>query len=318
MKTEAHGEVPTGQGQHAETETRARPVLHQDAYYGLPGDVVLTIEPHTEASPAALLATFLAAAGAMLGREGHTFAGDEQHPARLWPLIIGPTAGGMKGTSWAAIKRVVIAADPSFADNIASGLSSGEGLIEAVRDGVGEPDDKNFNEGISDKRLLVVESEFAAVLAKSNRDGNAVSMNLRQAWDGGTLATMTRKSSALRATNPHIVVLGHITETELRRKLSDSDVAGGLMNRFLPMLSHRSKRLPSGGSTPDQHITHLAEELRSRLHARSKAIRLTRSADAEELWVEHYEALTPDHLPDSHYASVIARAVRGCPGSRGI
>jgi hypothetical protein len=299
----------SAEGEDGGPPARKDPILKEEALYGLAGDVVRTIGPHSEADPAAVLASFLAAAGAMLGQAGHSFAGDEEHPARVWPLIIGPTAGGMKGTSWSAVRRVVLTADPSFGDKFKSGLSSGEGLIEAVRDGVGEPNDKNFDEGVTDKRLLVVESEFAAVLAKSNREGNALSMTLRQAWDGGTLATMTRKNSALKATDPHLVIVGHITATELRIKLSESDVAGGLMNRFLPVLSRRSKRLPSGGGTPEQEITGLASTLRAVLRGGSKSVRLRRAPEAEQLWADRYEALTPDDLPDSHYASVIARAV---------
>ena len=125
----------------------------------------------------------------------------------------------MKGTSVAGAVRVLAAADPFFAtSHTASGLSSGEGLIERVRDAAGDPgDDKTFVLGVDDKRLAIIESEFAAVLSRARREGNVLGQVLRQAWDGGRLQTMTRKTSALVATDPHIVVIGHITPTELRR-----------------------------------------------------------------------------------------------------
>ncbi len=284
-------------------------VLGADAYQGLAGRVVTAIRPHTEAADAALLVTFLAAVGSIIGADCYLFAGDAEHPARIWPLIIGKTAGGMKGTSANPILRLIRAVEPAFSAHIESGLSTGEGLIERVRDSVGEPDDKNFDEGVVDKRLLVIESEFAVVLSRIKREGNVLSETLRAAWDGATLSTMTRKTTKLRATGAHICIVGHITPTELRAKLSESDVAGGLMNRFLPVHSHRSKRLPDGGSTPNVLIDDLAAELRQALAGVGDVRqRVGRDPAATCLWRERYPGLTPDDLPDGAYASVVARA----------
>src|SRR4051794_25322746 len=80
--------------------------LGEAALQGLPGRVVRAIEPYSEADPAALLMTFLSAVGVRLGRTAHVLAGDVEHAARIWPLITGKTAGGSKGTSWAAISRI--------------------------------------------------------------------------------------------------------------------------------------------------------------------------------------------------------------------
>ena len=69
-------------------------------------------------------------------------------------------------------------ADPSFATRTSTGLSSGEGLIWALRDPSGaDPRAK-------DPRLLVVEAEFASVLKAIARDINTLSPVLRSAWDG--------------------------------------------------------------------------------------------------------------------------------------
>ncbi|MDT9701671.1 hypothetical protein [Streptomyces sp. P17] len=214
-------------------------MLSDNAYYGLPGRIVRELEPHTEADPAALLFTLYAGAGAMIGRGPHMRAGGVEHGARLWVLVVGKTAGGMKGTSAGEIRRLLVAAGAAGlfgTENFVNGLSSAEGLIHCVRDGVGrDPDEKGFDEGVPDKRLLVTESEFAAVLAQGKREGNTLLPMLRQAWDGGTLQTLTVNKRT--ATDPHIVVVGHITPTELRVKLSESERASGTANRFLPVLS---------------------------------------------------------------------------------
>ncbi|MGI8417563.1 MAG: DUF3987 domain-containing protein [Nakamurella sp.] len=289
-----------------------RPVLAEAAFQGLAGRVARGIEPHTEADPAALLITFLGAAGAMLGRELHTLGGDAEHAARVWPLIIGATAGGMKGTSWSAIRRVILAADPNFSSQITSGLSSGEGLIEHVRDGAGDdPNSKDYVEGVADKRMIIVESEFSGVLGKARREGNVLTQTLRDAWDGTRLSTLTRKSSKLVATDHHVVIIGHVTPTELRASLSESDLAGGLMNRFLPVHSHRSKRLPGGGSTPTEVVVNLGRELAVVIQRNAGGVHreLHRDRDAETLWCRVYKELTPDNLPDGPFAQVVARAV---------
>ena len=99
-----------------------------------------------------------------------------------------------------------------------SGLSSGEGLIEAVADPAPAQDGGPTVGGVADKRLFVVEQEFSRVLKVAGRDGAIVSEVLRQAWDEDNLATMTRKP--LKATGAHIGVVGHITVAELRQRLT--------------------------------------------------------------------------------------------------
>ena len=76
-------------------------------------------------------------------------------------------------------------ADPGFPARVHAGLSTGEGLIWAVRDPSG-PDP-----GAADKRLLAVETEFASVLKATGRYMGTLSPVLRNAWDGRALQTLT-------------------------------------------------------------------------------------------------------------------------------
>jgi hypothetical protein len=48
--------------------------------------------------------------------------------------------------------------------------------------------------GITDKRLMVIEPEFASALAVADRPGNTLSPLLRKAWDGAKLNTLTKNS----------------------------------------------------------------------------------------------------------------------------
>jgi hypothetical protein len=95
-------------------------------------------------------------------------------------------------------------ADQSWTcDRIKGGLSSGEGFIEAVRDPVERYDakEKRFevvDPGISNKRLLVVEPEFASAISVMERSGDTLSPHIRRAWDGEILATVTRSPLRLQ------------------------------------------------------------------------------------------------------------------------
>lgn len=129
------------------------------------------------------------------------------------------------------------------------GLSSRRGLIYAVRDPrTGEDAEGNpmiIDAGAEDKRLMVVEGEFAWPLRAMTREGNTLSVLIRQGWDGVKLATLT-KNSPLKAADTHFSVIGHITRTELLRLLSETDAHNGFANRHLWLLVRRSKALPFG------------------------------------------------------------------------
>ena len=100
--------------------------------------------------------------------------------------------------------------------------------------------------GVEDKRLLVVEGEFATALRVLGREGNILSAVVRNAWDTGDLRTLTKNSPA-KATGAHISIIGHVTRDELLRYLGTTEAANGFANRFLWVCVRRSKVLPDGG-----------------------------------------------------------------------
>jgi hypothetical protein len=156
------------------------------------------IEPHTEADPAALLIQFLIAFGSLVGRSPFFPAGADHHYSNEFGVLVGASSKGRKGSSWSAILHVLGMADAAWGGRcIQSGLSSGEGLIWAVRDEITAEEpirtgkERRISDyqtvikdhGIEDKRLIVVEPEFSAPLRVSERDGNTLSPVIRQAWD---------------------------------------------------------------------------------------------------------------------------------------
>jgi hypothetical protein len=145
--------------------------MDQAAYYGLPGEVLSTIAPHSEADPVALLLQFLALAGNVIGPQPYYQVESDQHHGNLFGVLVGASAKGRKGTSLGRIRAVMKVADGTWSgDRLRGGLSSGEGLINEVRDPVQKWDAKEHKSetvdpGVADKRLMVVEPEFAGALA---------------------------------------------------------------------------------------------------------------------------------------------------------
>jgi 5S rRNA maturation endonuclease (ribonuclease M5) len=287
--------------------THAWPVMRQEGYFGVVGDVVNTIGPHSEADPVALALHLLVMYGNAVGPSPYFLADGAKHHARLYAVIVGKTSRARKGTAEANVRRVMAYADPDWTANCrVSGLTSGEGLISDVADPALD-DDGNLVSGSRDRRRNVTEAEFARVLSATKREGNTLSSVIRQAWDDdGALRVMTRKDP-LRASSSHISMIGHITEEELAHRLADVEVMNGFGNRFLWARSQRSKLLPSGGSLDEKEFDRLGRIIRNRMAQARKVTRVTRSPAAEELWAEMYHELANDEV-GGMVGAVTARA----------
>jgi hypothetical protein len=272
------------------------PVLDPKALYGLAGEIVRVLEPHTEADPAALLVQLLVGFGSAVGPSPHAKVGGAQHPARLFAVVVGETAKSRKGQSWADTRQVLALADPAWAaESIVGGLSSGEGLIHHVAN---EPDEPG-------KTALVVEEEFARVLAVGGREGNIISQVIRQCWDDGNLRTMTKNPES--ATGAHVSIIGHVTLDELRRRLDHIDIANGFANRFLWVCARRSKRLPSGGNLDPEHLDALGAKLCSAITKARSVGEMQRTPEAERRWDDLYDVLADDD-PGGLLGEAVARA----------
>jgi hypothetical protein len=273
------------------------PTMDGAAYHGFAGEVVETIEPHSEADPVAILLQFLTCVGNVIGRAAYYQVESDRHHANLFTVLVGASSKARKGTSMGRVSAIVrVADDRWFNERTKGGLSSGEGLINEVRDAVKHWDAKEQNwqivdPGVTDKRLLVTEAEFASALSAADRHGNTLSPLIRKAWDGAKLNTLTRNSS-LCATNAHISIVGHITEEELRSRITRTDMANGFANRFLFALIKRSKELPFGGNLSDSQILHLGEQLQGIIGAAHGVGRVTLTDAAAAEWARVYSALS--------------------------
>ncbi len=274
------------------------PTLDPAALHGLVGDIVRLIEAATEADPTAILIQFLVCFGNVIGRQTHWTVEADRHYLNLFVCLVGESAKARKGTSFRHVRRLFSQVDEGWErDRIQSGLSSGEGLIWAVRDPIetsrrktssrAEHEVASDDQGISDKRLLADATEFASVLKLMSREGNTLSPTIRNAWDSGDLQTLTKNSPA-RATGAHISIIGHITRDELLRHLDTTEAGNGFANRFLWVCVRRSKLLPEGGRIDQATEAALVERLRQSVSFGRTAGHLVRDPDAALLWSEAY------------------------------
>ena len=302
--------------------TQPWPVMDAAAYHGVAGEVVKLYAPHTEADPNAMLMHFLAFFGNMIDRSAFQWIDGKRHHSNIFVLIVGDTAISRKGTAEARIREfircvelsareeseavqqaraegknvIVVDETPWSGQCLKGGLSSGEGLIWHIRDevrGNRKGEDVIIVEGVDDKRLLLVEPEFGAVLTVIDREKNTLSHVLRQAWDGNTLQTLV-KNNPNRCTAPHVTLVGHITCEELRHLLDAISAANGFANRFLITCARRVQELPFGSSPDADAVAAIAKQVfavydRAAHHGSRE---LVMDEKAKAFWASIYHDLT--------------------------
>ena len=277
------------------------PTMDPRAYRGLAGEFAALASEKSEADPVAVLITFLVRFGVEVGSGPTLYVGDTKHRARLAAVVAGASSKARKGTSGKPVDRLFseIEGKARFSPGP---FSSGEGIIHAVRDPVKKWNEKEQAEvlidpGVEDKRLFVLDEEFAGVMAQTKRDGNTLSMIIRNAWDNGNLDPLT-KTSKTTATNAHVGWVSHVTIEELHAKLTNSEAFNGFANRILWVCARRSKIVP----LPEPMDASKLDSIRHRLVETIKFFRNTdflkieMSSEAKKVWCNQYYAdLTKDH-----------------------
>jgi len=254
---------------HAQPATQSKPVLSAEALHGLAGEIVRAIEPFTESDPVAVLSNILVAFGNVAGPIPYFRVEHTRHHLNMFIAQVGDTSKGRKGTGWSTPRRMFQDVEAAWAESrVTGGLSSGEGLIYAVRDQryekkpirekgrVVDYENVLVDEGFDDKRLMLVEEELSQALKVMAREGNILSAIIRQSWDGGNLNPLT-KSNPIKATGAHVSIIGHITRDELLRYLNATEQANGFANRFCWLMAYRSKFISNPVGIPDETLSPL-------------------------------------------------------------
>jgi len=215
-----------------------------------------------------------------------------RHFPKIFVALVGPTARGRKGTADRNAQSIVDSINPAFALYRHSGLTTGEGMIQALLN--------NMEAGMPCPAVFI-EPEFSAVLYRKERKGNTLGSYIRDAWDDGSLAVNT-KNNPLRVDNSHVSLLVHITPSELVRLLPVTDFSSGFANRFLWCYTSRVHLVPDARSFIPNRYPKQVDMLRDAfrvLHERHIAgggqpIELPLNPAAKAAWPDLYRALDPE------------------------
>jgi hypothetical protein len=237
-------------------------------------------------------------AGNVIGRTSYFPVAADRHHMNLLTCLVGQSSTGRKGPRAGHPRRLLTTFDRAWSQRVMGGLSSGEGVLWHLRDPVYGHNKKGEevcrDEGVEDKRLCILETEFARALAKTGPEGNVLSAVLRQAWAHGDLRTLVsgRQKAPVAATKAHVSVHGPHHRGR-GATLVDGDRSGEWLRA--PVLVGggvcRSKLLPRGGHYPEQALKPLLESLTPTLFQARALAPMPRTPDAETRWEELYTTL---------------------------
>jgi hypothetical protein len=138
----------------------------------------------------------------------------------------------------------------------ARGVSTGEGLIELIRDPGKKPGFRGpvDDPGVANKCLFLNLDELGSVLAVIMRPGATLSSTLRTTRDC-SVTELVNKNSPTRCKEPYVTISASITPGELMGRLFDkrdtaSSADNGLANRFLYLWVQRDKLKARPLATP--------------------------------------------------------------------
>ncbi|MBK7989842.1 MAG: hypothetical protein IPK05_06985 [Comamonadaceae bacterium] len=294
---------------------RNAPHPHRTCLYGLVGEVACAGSDGTETNPFAIAANFITYLSCAIGRGVYLPIGNTWHHNRIFCLHIGRSGRGRKGDAVQLVLRIDQALrelDYRFAPQIhRGGLSSREGLVALMHDGYRQG--KHEIPAVDDKRLWVVESEFANVLHQGRRDGNTLSAALRDCWDGVDLKPAT-KSNRLYASHPHVCLSGAISPSELTGLMNARELTNGFANRFLMIWAERTRILPFPKETPRATVERLARKtlgvlafVRADRHEERDHLRMELSPQAQWRYAQLYRSELNEDVGDATVGALLER-----------
>ena len=153
------------------------PVLDPKARYGLVGRYLELLEDQTEAGLAPVGAMVLAQLGTLIGRRATVSIGEHRHHANLFELVVGRDVHGREGLG-RRCRRVARGAGRAFflRSPRPRRVRFRRGADRSVRDT--EPDEE-----AKEKRRVIHEREFSAVLRVARRESTILSEIIRQGFD---------------------------------------------------------------------------------------------------------------------------------------
>ena len=274
----------------------------EDAYYGVLGEVAKRHRDQIPLNLAAFYAMLLPAIGSLIGRRAVITVSRDRHYPNLFTAVVCGTGKG-KGTCWNIVEHLLNEIDPDSAKRLHRDVASAPGLIGLIRDASTriQRGKEVEDEGVPDKRCLLVFEEMDTLFVSMNRQGSTLAPVWNMAYDGKTLENNTRQCRE-KATNPHVSAVCQITEGSLKKAVDvvsrGLGVSNGLFNRFITVRAQRdpSRKLPRGGEMPD--VSDLARKIRDSLESlgtTNDAATVSWHPSTDAAWEAFVDAVDGDH-----------------------
>jgi hypothetical protein len=220
------------------------PQVDDDVFKNPFGEALVSrLDPFTEAHPVGVMVSFISIFSGYVGNDVRIYARGKKMPLAFWPLLVGVSGLGRKGTATDLAKEIAEGAIPDFMlSAVEPGFDSGLGMVDAYRERLG-------SEGKPDPVVAIEEemSKFADAAKKDRRLG----VTATKGWDGATIQYKTAKET-IRIPHPHMAFIGHMQPKLMKMLRNSKDSAGGTWNRFLFFWVKRSKSVPIFGTLPGQ------------------------------------------------------------------
>ena len=209
--------------------------LPEAAWRGLFRDYRDLVAGTTEAPDNYHYVCFAQTLGATLARRIHVY-----HARRLYPnfyiCLVGRTAITRKDTSWYRAQRLLgdlhreeNPEDPQF--QILPGIGSAEGLLDAL--------------GGERKVVVLSESEFLSLLAKARQEAlSNLIPKLTGLFDSPDLETLKTRQKTVVCKEPFLSISCGTTLAWLQKALTERDIYGGFVNRFIFVYGKPKAPLP--------------------------------------------------------------------------
>lgn len=199
------------------------------------GKMVNELDNYTEGSKVGVLVTLLSGFSAAVGNLPGVKTKKGAMGLSFWPVLVGPTGVGRKGTATGIAMEVLSAGLKGFTEHSvvygcpATGLGFASELSERSIRGVATP-------------VMFIEEEMDSFVSNAKKD-TKIGTYLRKAWDGASIAHRTSQTD-LVIKKPHVAVVGHIQPKNWGAISGSKDATGGTYNRFFPVWVIQSKKLP--------------------------------------------------------------------------
>jgi hypothetical protein len=290
---------------------KVRPKLRKEAYHSFTRSLVDTLCDQTEVLPELALSSILNNIICSLPRDQvYMEFGADRTTLTGYFLLVSPTGAG-KGLTEKSVGQVFkkvnqLVHDESF-DELnydyklnglttltcpihGGGLSSGEGFVHAIRDDVFDDNGSVSVHGILDKRLLVIEYEFANIFKQFKRPDNTLSVYLRNNFDYQPIHPLT-KTSKTSCDKPRACITGHITPQELISDLDEKSITNGELNRFFIGFSLPARPVPRPKTFSEELLNMFAQQIKEVLEFVVKSdepLKIEFSESAGDLWDREY------------------------------